>query len=225
MRRTVAARLTLSKSTIPHFYLAAHIDAERLGRVRAEVNKSAPKDASGAPAYKLSLNDFMIKALALALQDVPAANAIWSSEAVLQFERSDIAVAVAVPGGLFTPVVMSAETKSISTISAEVKSLAERARNRALKPEDYQGGSTTISNLGMHKVEEFSAIINPPQATILAVGAVVRQPIETAEGGVAFVDRIKATLSCDHRVVDGVVGAELLARFKSLIEKPLRMLV
>ena len=224
MRRTIAARLTQSKSTIPHFYLANHIETGRLAHVRAEINESAPKDASGAPAYKLSLNDFMIKALALALQDVPAANAIWSSEGILQFEHSDIAVAVAVSGGLFTPVVMSAETKSISTISAEVKSLAERARNRALKPEDYLGGSTTISNLGMHGVEEFSAIINPPQASILAIGAVARHPIESLEG-VAFVDRIKATLSCDHRVIDGVVGAELLARFKSLIESPLRMLV
>jgi pyruvate dehydrogenase E2 component (dihydrolipoamide acetyltransferase) len=225
MRRTIAARLSLSKSTIPHVYLASHIDTQRLARVRVEVNEGAPKDASGAPGYKLSLNDFMIRALALALQDVPAANAIWSSDGILQFEHSDVAVAVAVPGGLFTPVVASAEAKSVSAISAEVKSLAGRARNRALKPEDYQGGSTTISNLGMHGVEEFSAIINPPQATILAIGAVTRQPIERADGGVAFVDRVKATLSCDHRVVDGVLGAELLARFKSLIENPLRMLV
>ena len=225
MRRTIAARLTQSKSTIPHFYLAAHIETERLARVRAEINHSVPKDASGAPAYKLSLNDFMIKALALALQDVPAANAIWSADGILQFEHSDIAVAVAIPGGLFTPVVMSAETKPISAISNEVRSLAQRARERALKPEDYQGGSTTISNLGMHSVEEFSAIINPPQATILAVGARARQPVETSDGGIAFTDRIKATLSCDHRVVDGVLGAELLASFKALIENPLRMLV
>jgi pyruvate dehydrogenase E2 component (dihydrolipoamide acetyltransferase) len=224
MRRTIATRLTQSKSTIPHFYLAAHIETGRLARVRAEINESAPKDALDAPAYKLSLNDFMIKALALALQDVPAANAIWSSDGIFQFEHSDIAVAVAIPGGLFTPVVMSAETKSIATISNEVRSLAQRARDRALRPEEYQGGSTTISNLGMHGVEEFSAIINPPQATILAIGAVARHPIEAPEG-IAFVDRIKATLSCDHRVVDGVTGAELLARFKSLIENPLRMLV
>jgi pyruvate dehydrogenase E2 component (dihydrolipoamide acetyltransferase) len=225
MRRTIAARLTRSKSTIPHFYLAAHIETGRLARVRAEINESAPKNASGAPAYKLSLNDFMIKALALALQDVPAANAIWSFDGILQFEHSDIAVAVAVSSGLLTPVVMSAEAKSIATISDEMKSLAQRARDRALRPEEYQGGSTTISNLGMHGVEEFSAIINPPQATILAIGAVARHPIESADGGIAFVDRIKVTLSCDHRVVDGVVGAELLARFKSLIENPFRMLV
>jgi pyruvate dehydrogenase E2 component (dihydrolipoamide acetyltransferase) len=224
MRRTIAARLTQSKSTIPHFYLAAHIETDRLASVRAEINESAPKDASGAPAYKLSLNDFMIKALALALQDVPAANAIWSSDGILQFEHSDIAVAVAVASGLFTPVINAAETKSIATISDEVKSLAQRARDRALRPEEYQSGSTTISNLGMHGVEEFSAIINPPQATILAIGAVARQPIESPKG-IAFVDRIKATLSCDHRVVDGVLGAELLACIKSTIENPLRMLV
>jgi pyruvate dehydrogenase E2 component (dihydrolipoamide acetyltransferase) len=224
MRRTIATRLIQSKSAIPHFYLAAHIETGRLARLRAEINESARKDASGAPAHKLSLNDFMIKALALALQDAPAANAIWSSDGILQFEHSDIGVAVAVSSGLFTPVVMSAETKSIAAISGEMKSLAERARERALKPEEYQGGSTTISNLGMHGVEEFSAIINPPQASILAIGAVSRHPVEAPEG-IAFVDRIKATLSCDHRVVDGVVGAELLARFKSLIENPLRMLV
>jgi pyruvate dehydrogenase E2 component (dihydrolipoamide acetyltransferase) len=166
----------------------------------------------------------MIKALAFALQDVPTANAIWSSDGILQFEHSDIAVAVAVSSGLFTPVISAAETKSIATISTEMKSLAQRARDRALRPEEYQGGSTTISNLGMHGVEEFLAIINPPQATILAFGAVARHAIESPEG-IAFVDRIKVTLSCDHRVVDGVIGAELLARFKSLIENPLRMLV
>jgi pyruvate dehydrogenase E2 component (dihydrolipoamide acetyltransferase) len=225
MRRTIAARLTQSKATIPHFYLAANVETGRLAHVRAEINESAPTDASGEPAYKLSINDFMIKALALALQDVPGANAIWSSDGILQFEHSDIAVAVAVPGGLFTPVVTSAETKSVSAISQEVKALARRARERALLPEEYQGGSTTISNLGMHGVEEFSAIISPPQATILAIGAVSRHPVEIADGGVTFVDRIKATLSCDHRVVDGVLGAELLGRFKSLIENPLRMLV
>lgn len=225
MRRTVAARLAQAKTTIPHFYLTAHIEVGRLARIRAEINESAPKGADGAPAYKLSINDFLVKALALALQDVPAANAIWTGDGILAFEHSDVAVAVAVPGGLFTPVVQSAETKPIAAISAEVKSLAERARQRALRPEEYQGGSTTISNLGMHDIEEFSAIINPPQATILAVGATHRHPIEIEGGGIAFIDRMTATLSCDHRVVDGVLGAELLRRFKSLIENPFRMLV
>ena len=225
MRRTVAARLTQAKATIPHFYLTTHIEAGRLSHVRGEINDSAPKLADGAALYRLSINDFLIKALAFALQDVPAANAIWAGDAILQFERSDVAVAVAVPGGLFTPVIAAAETKSVSAISTEMKSLAERARQRVLRPEEYQGGTTTISNLGMHGIEEFSAIINPPQATILAVGATHRHPIEIEGGGVAFIDRMTATLSCDHRVVDGVLGAELLASFKSLVENPFRLLV
>jgi pyruvate dehydrogenase E2 component (dihydrolipoamide acetyltransferase) len=159
------------------------------------------------------------------LQDAPAANAIWSSAGILQFEQSDIAVAVSVPGGLLTPVVAAAETKSVSALSAEARALAQRARDGALRPEEYQGGSTTISNLGMHDVEDFSAIINPPQATILAIGAAIRRPVETTDGGVAFADSMKATLSCDHRVIDGVTGAKLLGCFRSLIERPLRMLV
>ena len=224
MRRTIAARLVRSKSTVPHFYLTTHIKVGRLVAVRAEINGSAPKDATGAPTYKLSLNDFMIKALALALQDVPSANAIWADENVLEFEHSDVAVAVAVPGGLFTPVVTAAETKSVAAISQEVRALSQRARERSLRPEEYHGGSTTISNLGMHGIEEFSAIINPPQATILAIGAVHRHPVEAADG-VAFIDRITATLSCDHRIVDGVLGAELLGHFTALIENPFRMLV
>ncbi len=225
MRRTIAARLTRSKATIPHFYLMTHVEVGRLASLRAEINESAPKDAAAAPAYRLSLNDFMIKALALALQELPSANAIWSDDGILEFEHSDVAVAVAVPGGLFTPVVMAAESKSVAAISREVKSLAQRAKERSLRPEEYQGGSTTISNLGMHGVEAFSAIINPPQATILAIGAATRDAVETAAGGVAFVDRVTATLSCDHRIVDGVLGAELLGHFKSLVENPFRMLV
>jgi pyruvate dehydrogenase E2 component (dihydrolipoamide acetyltransferase) len=225
MRRTIAARLTYSKATVPHFHLAARIETGRLARLRAELNESAPQDASGGPAYKLTLTDFMIKAWALALQDVPAANAIWSSAGILQFEHSDIAVAISVPGGLLTPVVAAAETKSVSALSAEARALAQRARDGALRPAEYQGGSTTISNLGMHGVEEFSAIINPPQATILAIGAAIRRPVETPDGGVAFADSMKATLSCDHRVIDGATGAKLLGCFRSLIERPLRMLV
>jgi pyruvate dehydrogenase E2 component (dihydrolipoyllysine-residue acetyltransferase) len=225
MRRTIAARLTQSKATIPHFYLMTHVEVGRLASLRAEINESAPKDAAAAPAYRLSLNDFMIKALALALQELPSANAVWSDDGIFEFEHSDVAVAVAVPGGLFTPVVMAAESKSVAAISREVKSLAQRARERSLRPEEYQGGSTTISNLGMHGVEAFSAIINPPQATILAIGAATRDAVEAAAGGVAFVDRVTATLSCDHRIVDGVLGAELLGHFKSLVENPFRMLV
>jgi pyruvate dehydrogenase E2 component (dihydrolipoamide acetyltransferase) len=225
MRRTIARRLVQSKTTVPHFYLVADIDVDRLIAVRAEINAGAPKNAEGNPVYRLSLNDFMIKALALALQHVPQANAIWSSEGVLQYERSDVGVAVAIPGGLLTPVIVSADTKPLSAISNEMKDLAKRARTRALQPQEYQGGTTSLSNLGMYGVREFSAIINPPQATILAVGASDRRPVETKDGGVAFVSRISATLSCDHRVVDGALGAELLTAFKTLMEHPLRMVV
>ena len=225
MRRTIARRLTEAKGTIPHFYLSADVTIDRLLAIRAEVNGDAPKDAAGNPAYKLSLNDFMIKALALALQAVPRANAIWSGDGVLAFEHSDIGVAVAVEGGLLTPVIAAAEEKSLSSISNEMKALAARARDRALQPHEYQGGVTTISNLGMHGVRAFSAIINPPQSSILAIGAARREAVETAEGGVAFVSRIAATLSCDHRVIDGVLGAELIESFRALLESPLRLIV
>jgi pyruvate dehydrogenase E2 component (dihydrolipoamide acetyltransferase) len=225
MRRTIAKRLTLSKTTVPHFYLVADVEMDRLAKVREDVNGGAPKDGEGMPAYRLSINDFFIKALALALQKVPAANAIWSSDGILQFEHSDIGVAVAIPGGLLTPVIANAETKSLSAISTEMKDLAKRARNKALQPQEYTGGTSSISNLGMYGVREFSAIINPPQSTILAVGASRRQAVETKDGGVAFVGQIAATLSCDHRVVDGALGADLLAAFKDLVEHPLRMVV
>jgi pyruvate dehydrogenase E2 component (dihydrolipoamide acetyltransferase) len=225
MRRTIAKRLTQSKTTIPHFYLVSDVNIDRMIAVRAEVNSGAPKGADGNPLYRLSLNDFMIKALALALQQVPTANAIWSSDGILQFERSDVGVAVAIPGGLLTPVIVGADQKPLSVISNEMKDLAKRARNRALQPHEYAGGTTSLSNLGMYGVREFSAIINPPQSTILAVGASGRHAVETKDGGVAFVSRIAATLSCDHRVVDGALGAELLDAFKSLVEHPLRMVV
>ena len=225
MRRVIAKRLTLSKTTVPHFYLVADVEMDRLAKVREDVNGGAPKDGEGMPAYRLSINDFFIKALALALQKVPAANAIWSSDGILQFEHSDIGVAVAIPGGLLTPVIANAETKSLSAISTEMKDLAKRARNKALQPQEYTGGTSSISNLGMYGVREFSAIINPPQSTILAVGASRRQAVEGKDGGVAFVSQIAATLSCDHRVVDGALGADLLAAFKDLVEHPLRMVV
>jgi pyruvate dehydrogenase E2 component (dihydrolipoamide acetyltransferase) len=225
MRRTIAARLLQAKQTVPHFYLTADVEIDQLVKLREEANASAPKDKEGLPAFKLSLNDFVIKALALALQRVPAANAVWAEDRILRFTHSDIGVAVAIDGGLLTPVIRKLETKSISSISTEMKDLADRARARRLAPSEYQGGSTAISNLGMYGVREFAAIINPPHATILAVGAVQRRPAETGDGGVRFVSQMTVTLSCDHRVVDGALGAELLAAFKGFIERPVTMLV
>src|SRR5262245_33917295 len=187
MRRTIAARLIEAKQTIPHFYLSADVTIERLIEVREESNAAAPKAADGQPAFKLSLNDFVIKALALALRRVPAANAVWAHDRILRFRQADIGVAVAIDGGLITPVIRKAESKSIIEISAEMKDLAARARARRLKPNEFQGGASAVSNLGMYGVREFAAIINPPHATILAVGAGERRPIETADGGFRFV--------------------------------------
>ena len=225
MRRTIAARLTEAKQTIPHFYLTADVDMDRLNALRAEANAAVRSDDAGAPASRLSLNDFVIKALALALQRVPAANAVWAEDRILRFQQSDVGVAVAVDGGLLTPVVRQAETKSVLAISAEMKDLAARARVRKLKPEEYQGGATAVSNLGMHGIREFTAIVNPPHATILAVGAAERRPVETENGGVKFVTAMSLTLTCDHRVVDGALGAELLAAFKTIVEAPSSMLI
>jgi pyruvate dehydrogenase E2 component (dihydrolipoamide acetyltransferase) len=225
MRRTIAARLTQAIQTIPHFYLTADIAIDRLLSLREEANAAAPKDKDGDPVFKLSLNDFVIRALALALQRVPTANAVWAGDRILRFKHSDIGVAVALDGGLITPVIRSAETKSVSVISAEMKEIATRAREKKLKPADYQGGSSAISNLGMYGVREFSAIINPPHATILAVGAARRQAVEKEDGGVAFTSMLTATLSCDHRVLDGARGAELLAAIKALMATPVTMLV
>jgi pyruvate dehydrogenase E2 component (dihydrolipoyllysine-residue acetyltransferase) len=225
MRRTIAARLTQAKQTIPHFYLTADIEIERLLALREEANAAASKDKDGNPAFKLSLNDFVIKALALALQRVPDANAVWADDRMLRFKHSDIGVAVAIEGGLLTPVIRRAETKSLTAISAEMKDLAARARHKRLKPDEYQGGASAISNLGMYGVREFSAIINPPQSTILAVGAGARRPVETPGGGVKFVSQMTVTLSCDHRVVDGALGAKLLASLKGFLEQPLTALI
>jgi pyruvate dehydrogenase E2 component (dihydrolipoamide acetyltransferase) len=224
MRRTIATRLVEAKQTIPHFYLTADMDAGRLIAMREEANAAAPvKD--GSPAFKLSLNDFIIKAWAAALQRIPAANAVWAEDRVLRFTHSDIGIAVAIDGGLITPVIRNAELKSLTAISAEMRDLADRARARKLKPSEYQGGSSAISNLGMYGVREFSAIINPPHATILAVGATRRAPVETEDGTVKFISQMTVTLSCDHRVVDGALGAELLAAFKTFVEKPVTALV
>jgi pyruvate dehydrogenase E2 component (dihydrolipoamide acetyltransferase) len=224
MRRTIAARLTQA-AAVPHFYLMSDVVLDRLLMLREEANAAAPKDKDGNAAFRLSVNDFVVRALALALQRVPAANAVWAGDRILRFKHSDIGVAVALDGGLITPVIRNAETKSLTAISAELKGLSGRARDKKLKPSDYQGGASAISNLGMHGVREFTAIINPPHATILAVGAARRQAIEKDDGGVGFVSMASLTLSCDHRVLDGALGAELLAAIKSLIELPVSMLV
>ena len=223
MRRTIAQRLVQSKQTVPHFYLTATCTLDELLAVRERLNAHAPKTADKTPAWKLSVNDFVIKALALALQRVPAANVTFTDEGILQHQVSDVGVAVSVDGGLFTPVVRAAETKSLSQISIEMKTLAAKARSRQLKPADYQGGTTAVSNLGMFGVEQFNAIINPPHATILAVGAGVetfvpvnRQPVLKTQ--------MKVTLSCDHRAVDGAVGAELLKAFRAFVEEPALMM-
>jgi pyruvate dehydrogenase E2 component (dihydrolipoamide acetyltransferase) len=225
MRRTIATRLVEAKQTIPHFYLTADLDSGRLIAMREEANAAAPKNKDGQPAFKLSLNDFIIKAWAAALQRIAAANAVWAGDRILRFQHSDIGVAVALEGGLITPVVRNAEAKSLTAISAEMRDLAERARHKKLRPNEYQGGSSAISNLGMYGVREFSAIINPPHATILAVGATRRAPVEADDGSVRFISQLTVTLSCDHRVVDGALGAELLAAFKDFIEKPVTALV
>ena len=225
MRRTIAIRLVQAKQTIPHFYLTADVEIGRLITMREEANAAAPKDKDGKPLFKLSLNDLIIKAWASALQRVPAANAVWAQDRILRFEHSDIAVAVALEGGLIAPVIRNAQQKTLSAISNEVKELAARARAKKLKPSEYEGGSSTISNLGMYGVREFAAIINPPQATILAVGAARRQAIEKEDGGVAFASMLSVTLSCDHRVVDGALGAELIAAFQKFVAQPVTMLV
>ena len=225
MRRTIATRLVEAKQTIPHFYLTADLDAGRLIAMREEANAAAPKDKSGQPAFKLSLNDFIIKAWAAALHRIPAANAVWAGDRILRFRNSDIGIAVALEGGLITPVIRNADSKSVTAISAEMRDLADRARRKKLKPNEYQGGSSAISNLGMYGIREFSAIINPPHATILAVGATRRAPAEADDGSVKFISQMTVTLSCDHRVVDGALGAELLASFKDFIEKPVTALV
>jgi pyruvate dehydrogenase E2 component (dihydrolipoamide acetyltransferase) len=215
MRRAIARRLTESKQTIPHFYLTIDLEVDALMSVREQRNAALPSQA----AAKLSVNDLVIKAWAMALRAVPRANAVWADDSILQFNRSDIGVAIAVDGGLVTPVVRSADTKSVWDISADVKDFAARSRGKKLKAADLQGGASAISNLGMYGVREFSAIINPPQSTVLAVGAVQRRPTETAEGGVRFATLMTVTLSCDHRVVDGALGAELLAALRDIVQQ------
>ena len=224
MRRTIAQRLTASVQTIPHFYETMDCDIGKLTAAREEINAAAPKDKDGKPAYKLSVNDFVIKALALALQRIPEANVSWTDAGMLKHKHSDIGVAVALPGGLITPIVRSAETKSLSAISNEMRDLAVRARARKLKPHEYQGGSTSVSNLGMYGIKEFTAVINPPQSTILAVGVGEERAV-VRNGQLAVATIMSVTLSCDHRAVDGALGAELIVAFKQLIENPVMMVV
>jgi pyruvate dehydrogenase E2 component (dihydrolipoamide acetyltransferase) len=224
MRRTIAQRLTASVQTIPHFYLTIDCDIGKLLDAREEINASAPKDKDGKPAYKLSVNDFVIKALALALQRVPDANVSWTDAGMLKHKHSDVGVAVAMPNGLITPIIRNAETKSLSAISNEMKELAARARARKLKPHEYQGGATSVSNLGMYGIKDFTAVINPPQSTILAVGTGEERAVVRG-GKIEAAHIMSVTMSCDHRAVDGALGAVLIGAFKALIENPVMMLV
>ncbi len=234
MRKTIATRLVQAKQTIPHFYLTADVEISALLKLREEANAAAlplpnPPPLAGEgrvrASFKLSVNDLIVKAWAAALRQVPAANAVWADDRILRFARADIGIAVALEGGLITPVIRQADLKTLSAISNEVKELAERARAKKLRPDEYQGGASAISNLGMYGVREFSAIINPPHATILAVGAARRQAVERDDGSVAFASMMTVTLSCDHRVVDGALGAELLAAFRGFVEQPVTMLI
>jgi pyruvate dehydrogenase E2 component (dihydrolipoamide acetyltransferase) len=224
MRRTIAQRLTASTQSIPHFYVTVDCDIGRLMAAREEINASAPKDKEGKPAYKLSVNDFVIKALALALHRIPDANVSWTESGVLKHKHSDISVAVALPGGLITPIIRNAESKSLSAISNEMRDLASRARARKLKPHEYQGGTSSVSNLGMYGIKDFTAVINPPQSTILAVGVGEERAV-VRNGQIVPAMIMSVTLSCDHRTVDGALGAELVGAFKMLIENPVMMLV
>jgi pyruvate dehydrogenase E2 component (dihydrolipoamide acetyltransferase) len=222
IRKTIARRLQESKQFVPHFYLTVDCEIDRLLGLREDANAGSAKE--GPNAYKLSVNDFMIKAYAIALKQVPKANASWSDEGLKQYKSSDISVAVAIPNGLVTPIIRQAESKTLTQISAEMKELAGRAKAGKLKPEDYTGGSASLSNLGMYGIKSFSAIINPPQATILAVGAGEQRAV-VKSGQLAVATVMSATLAVDHRAVDGALGAELLAAFKRLVESPAAMLV
>jgi pyruvate dehydrogenase E2 component (dihydrolipoamide acetyltransferase) len=224
IRKTIARRLTESKSTIPHFYLTIDCELDALLSLRAPLPDAAPKGADGKPAYKLSVNDMIIKALALALRAVPDANVSWTDGAMLKHAHADVGVAVSIPGGLITPVIRDACHKTLSVISNEMKDLAARAKTRKLKPEEYQGGTSAVSNLGMFGIKDFAAVINPPHATILAVGAGEQRPV-VRNGQLAVATVMSVTLSTDHRAVDGALGAELLQAFKGFVEKPMSMLV
>ena len=224
MRRTIAQRLTAATQSMPTFYLTIDCDIGKLSAAREEINAAAPKDKDKKPLYKLSVNDFVIKAMALALQRIPEANVSWSEAAMLKHKHSDIGVAVALPFGLITPIIRKAETKSLSAISNEMKDLAARARAKKLKPNEYQGGTSSVSNLGMYGIKDFTAVINPPQSSILAVGTGEQRAV-VRNGQIVPATIMSVTLSCDHRAVDGALGAELIGAFKMLIENPVMMVV
>jgi len=224
MRRTIAQRLTASIQNVPHFYLTIDCDIGKLLAAREEINAAAPKDKEKKPLYKLSVNDFVIKAMAVALQKIPNCNVSWTESGMLKHKHSDVGVAVAMPGGLITPIIRKAETKTLSAISNEMKDFATRARARKLKPEEYQGGTTAVSNLGMYGINHFTAVINPPHATILAVGTSEERPVVRG-GKIEVAHMMSVTLSCDHRAIDGALGAELIGAFKQLIENPVMMMV
>ncbi|TGV26067.1 pyruvate dehydrogenase complex dihydrolipoamide acetyltransferase [Mesorhizobium sp. M4B.F.Ca.ET.143.01.1.1] len=227
MRKTIARRLVEAKSTIPHFYLTLDCELDALLALRTQLNAAAPvkKTEKGeVPAYKLSVNDMVIKAMAMALMAVPDANASWTDSAMVKHKHADVGVAVSIPGGLITPIIRHADEKTLSTISNEMKDLASRARSRKLKPEEYQGGTTAVSNLGMFGIKDFAAVINPPHATILAVGAGEQRAV-VKNGEIKIANVMSVTLSTDHRAVDGALGAELLGAFKRMIENPMGMLV
>jgi pyruvate dehydrogenase E2 component (dihydrolipoamide acetyltransferase) len=224
MRRTIAQRLTASVQQVPHFYLTIDCEIGKLLTAREQINEVAPKDKEKKPLYKLSVNDFVIKAMAVALQKIPNCNVSWTEGGMVKHKHSDIGVAVAMPGGLITPIIRKAETKTLSTISSEMKDFAARARARKLKPEEYQGGTTAVSNLGMYGINHFTAVINPPHATILAVGTSEERPVVRG-GKIEIAHMMSVTLSCDHRAIDGALGAELIGAFKQLIENPVMMMV
>jgi len=224
MRRTIAQRLTAAAQSMPVFYLTVDCDIGKLVAAREEINALAPKGEGGKPAYKLSVNDFVVKALALALQRVPQTNVSWTEAAMVKHKHSDIGVAVALPFGLITPIVHQAELKPLSVISNEMKDLAARAKEKKLKPHEYQGGSSSVSNLGMYGIKEFTAVINPPQSTILAVGTGEERAV-VRNGKIEVATLMSVTLACDHRSIDGALGAELIGAFKTLIENPVMMVV
>ncbi|TIR24218.1 MAG: pyruvate dehydrogenase complex dihydrolipoamide acetyltransferase [Mesorhizobium sp.] len=227
MRKTIARRLVEAKSTIPHFYLTLDCELDALLALRTQLNAAAPMkktDKGEVPAYKLSVNDMVIKAMAMALMAVPDANASWTENAMVKHKHADVGVAVSIPGGLITPIIRHADEKTLSVISNEMKDLASRARSRKLKPEEYQGGTTAVSNLGMFGIKDFAAVINPPHATILAVGAGEERAV-VKKGEIKIATVMSVTLSTDHRAVDGALGAELLGAFKRMIENPMGMLV
>jgi pyruvate dehydrogenase E2 component (dihydrolipoamide acetyltransferase) len=223
MRKVIAKRLVESKQTVPHFYLTVDCQLDELLKVREQINAKAPNNGE-KPAYKISVNDFIIKASAQALRAIPKANASWSDEGIMIYNNIDISIAVAIEDGLITPIVKNADQKSLAQISAEMKDLAARAKTNSLKPEEFQGGGFSISNLGMYGIKQFNAIINPPQACILAVGVGEEKPV-VRNGKLEIATVMTVTMSCDHRVIDGALGAELIQAFKNFIEQPAMMLV